>query len=182
MLALLAVGINPPGLGVPVGSRRIVATRPVSFRHSKKHSDALRALFKPGADDDLLSKRKPRAPDPKLMCDAEAVATPVEERDFRDRAPPPPPELAGFTDAEIKFLRSITESEPDWAAVKAKMPSLAKFEDEQLRTAWVNSGTDISALWKTPVGPVLIINLILWATGASWCDTPLGVAEACMGR
>ena len=87
-----------------------------------------------------------------------------------------------FTDAEIKFLRSITESEPDWAAVKAKMPSLAKFEDEQLRTAWVNSGTDISALWKTPVGPVLIINLILWATGASWCDTPLGVAEACMGR
>ena len=54
--------------------------------------------------------------------------------------------------------------------------------DEQLRTAWVNSGTDISALWKTPVGPVLIINLILWATGASWCDTPLGVAEACMGR
>ena len=83
---------------------------------------------------------------------------------------------------EIKFLRSITESEPDWAAVKAKMPSLAKFEDEQLRTAWVNSGTDISALWKTPVGPVLIINLILWATGASWCDTPLGVAEACMGR
>lgn len=182
MLALLAVGINPPGLGVPVGSRRIVVTRPVSFRHSRKHTLALRELFKPGADDEPLraEPRKPRAgPDPK-MCDAQAP--PIEERDFRDRAPPPPPELAGFTDAEIKFLRSITESEPDWAAVKAKMPSLAKFEDEQLRTAWVNSGTDISALWKTPVGPVLIINLILWATGASWCDTPLGVAEACMGR
>ena len=40
----------------------------------------------------------------------------------------------------------------------------------------------ITAATDNPILVLLIINLILWATGASWCDTPLGVAEACMGR
>ena len=174
----LAAAVLRPSSALPGG--RVVVRRPVSIRHSRVAMPALRStrggLFAPSAERRAVQ----------LMCDAEppADAAPVEVRDvevrdFRDRQPEPAAELRGFSDAEVKFLRSITDSEPDWAAARSKMPSLASRSDDELRAAWVNSGTDISALWKTPVGPVLIINLILWYTGLSWCDTPLGVAEAC---
>ena len=37
----------------------------------------------------------------------------------------------------------------------------------------------VEVFFKTPIGPVLLINLAFLVTGFSWCDTPFGDPAAC---
>jgi len=71
----------------------------------------------------------------------------------------------------------------NWETVRAEFPVLAARSDEELAGAlrtYLNKGPDLfGVLTQTPVGPVILINILLYVTGVTWCDTPLGTAAAC---
>ena len=71
----------------------------------------------------------------------------------------------------------------NWETVRAEFPVLAARSDEELAGAlrtYLNKGPDLfGVLTQTPVGPVILINILLYVTGITWCDTPLGTAAAC---
>ena len=63
---------------------------------------------------------------------------------------------------------------------------LTERSDKELTAALLtvlNQGPDIvGILLKTPVGPTIAINLLILATGSTWCDTPFvdSTSKACM--
>ena len=86
------------------------------------------------------------------------------------------------SDWESFPLTSATSE--NWATVREEWPVLAARSDQELKTAldtFLNNGPDpLAVITQTPVGPVIGINLFLFATGLSWCDTPFGNAAACV--
>jgi hypothetical protein len=60
-----------------------------------------------------------------------------------------------------------------WTQAKTMFPVLAAYDNADLRQTYL---TQSPSLWdllvKTPIGPFLLINLVVLATGFSWCDTP----------
>ena len=60
-----------------------------------------------------------------------------------------------------------------WAQAKDDFPLLASYDDADLRQTYLKQKPKILDLFlKTPLGPFLLINLVVLATGFSWCDTP----------
>ena len=52
--------------------------------------------------------------------------------------------------------------------------------DAELRAAALDlPPSPVEVFFKTPIGPVLLINLAFLVTGFSWCDTPFGDPAAC---
>jgi hypothetical protein len=81
------------------------------------------------------------------------------------------------------LLEADSES---WDRLRATYPALADLTDQQLadttRSYVETPPSLVEALLKTPIGPVLGINLVLWATGFSACDLPFvdSGSRACM--
>ena len=80
-----------------------------------------------------------------------------------------------FLDSVPTLVPSST-SDDTWDAVRAKYPPLSSMTDVELSDAF---GKFITAkpslgevLLKTPVGPVILINVLLLATSKSACDLP----------
>ena len=80
-----------------------------------------------------------------------------------------------FLDAEMPSL-STTSPAADLEMVRSAYPVLADLSDEQMRdaiTAYIKAPPSIAdVILRTPVGPTLLINLALLASGASYCDLP----------
>ena len=70
----------------------------------------------------------------------------------------------------------VTADTALWDRVRAFSPDLADLSDDQLQdvfTSYINTPPSVSdILLKTPVGPVILINLLFFATGFTWCDIP----------
>jgi len=71
-------------------------------------------------------------------------------------------------------------------ALRAAYPDLAPLTDAKI-TAVINSYvatkvTPVEAFFGTPVGPVILLNLMLWASGLSACDLPFvdASSKACL--
>ena len=80
-----------------------------------------------------------------------------------------------FLDAEMPLL-STSSSAADLDLVRAAYPTLAEMSDEEMRdaiTAYVSTPPKpLDVFFKTPIGPTLLLNLALLASGASYCDLP----------
>ena len=70
----------------------------------------------------------------------------------------------------------LTADSEEWDRVRAAEPALAELSDDELKatlTNYVNTGPTLTdVLFKTPVGPVFAINILLAVTGLSYCDLP----------
>ena len=84
------------------------------------------------------------------------------------------------------FDEKVAVDPEKFDALRAAYPDLAPLSDAQI-TAVVDSYVDtkvtpVEAFLGTPVGPVIILNLMLWASGLSACDLPFVVASnrACL--
>ena len=67
-----------------------------------------------------------------------------------------------------------------WVDCRVACSSLAARSDAELRAAALDlPPSPVEVFFKTPIGPVLLINLAFLATGFSWCDTPFGDPAAC---
>ena len=87
--------------------------------------------------------------------------------------------FVAFTQDEDFSTVSLISAESgggDWDAVRSKYQSLSQLTDDQLRDtleSYINTPPTLTeVLFKTPVGPVVFLNIILAVTGFSWCDTP----------
>ena len=74
------------------------------------------------------------------------------------------------------FDEKVAVDPEKFDALRAAYPDLAPLSDAQI-TAVVDSYVDtkvtpVEAFLGTPVGPVIILNLMLWASGLSACDLP----------
>lgn len=68
-----------------------------------------------------------------------------------------------------------------WAAAKQDFPVLEEYEDADLRDAYLKQKPKILEIFTdTPLGPFLLLNLIVKFSGFTWCDTPFGQATACL--
>ena len=65
---------------------------------------------------------------------------------------------------------------------------LLSYSDVELKDALVVDSASVEegkprnivdVFLKTPLGPVILINVIAWQTNFSWCDTPFGAEGAC---
>ena len=96
--------------------------------------------------------------------------------------------LEALTPAQQKAFLSVVQSDDFvmadmvnaddalWNRVRETEPALGDLSDDELQTAltsYINTGPNlVDVLLKTPVGPVFLINIVLAATGLSWCDVP----------
>lgn len=81
---------------------------------------------------------------------------------------------------EEKYGISWFEQTKPWDDLKAQYPSLQEYNEDELRRAYVSQKPTIVELFvKTPLGPFLLLNLILFLSGFSWCDTPFHAVGAC---
>jgi len=102
---------------------------------------------------------------------------------------PPPIELTSEQDQALRSADSIMEEEygiswfeqtQPWDDLKARYPSLREYNEDDLRRAYISQKPTVAELFvKTPLGPFLLLNLILFLSGFSWCDTPFHAAGAC---
>ena len=73
-----------------------------------------------------------------------------------------------------------------WDRVRLEYPALSGLDDETLSTtlsSYINTPPTLSeVIFKTPVGPVVLLNIVLIATGVSVCDLPFvsGDTQACI--
>ena len=69
-----------------------------------------------------------------------------------------------------------------WERVRASHQALAELSDDELGRvfdSYVNTRPSISeVLFKTPVGPVILINIVCAVTGLSWCDLPFVASDS----
>ncbi|KAL7468784.1 hypothetical protein ACHAXS_009021 [Conticribra weissflogii] len=81
---------------------------------------------------------------------------------------------------EEKYGISWFEQSQPWDDLKAQHPSLQEYSEDELRRAYVSQSPTIVELFvKTPLGPFLLLNLIFFLSGFSWCDTPFHAEGAC---
>jgi hypothetical protein len=60
-----------------------------------------------------------------------------------------------------------------WAQAKNDFPMLASYDDAKRRQPYLmQTPKMLDLLLKLPLGPFLLINLVVLATGVCWCDTP----------
>ena len=73
-----------------------------------------------------------------------------------------------------------------WAKVREAYPGVGDVSDAELDAAiksYIDAPPTLAdALFKTPVGPVLLVNLLAWALGVQWCDLPFAdpTSQACV--
>ena len=114
-------------------------------------------------------------------CDGSWVPTDEEARALRQYR------LAALAayDAAIGADKPETVSEEAggksvWTDCRTACPPLAGRSDAELRAAALDlPPSPVEVFFKTPIGPVLLINLAFLVTGFSWCDTPFGDPAAC---
>ena len=86
-----------------------------------------------------------------------------------------------FLDVDMPSLSTSSPAD-DLELVRSAYPVLAGLSNEEMRdaiTAYVKAPPSIAdVLLKTPVGPTLLINLALLASGASYCDLPWADASS----
>eukprot|EP00566_Odontella_aurita_P027842 CAMPEP_0113554512 /NCGR_PEP_ID=MMETSP0015_2-20120614/16194_1 /TAXON_ID=2838 /ORGANISM="Odontella" /LENGTH=161 /DNA_ID=CAMNT_0000455669 /DNA_START=60 /DNA_END=545 /DNA_ORIENTATION=- /assembly_acc=CAM_ASM_000160 len=64
---------------------------------------------------------------------------------------------------------------------RSRYPVLVELTDDEIAAAYLKQKPSfVEVFVKTPVGVFVGINLILWAAGFSWCDTPFGNPDACL--
>lgn len=81
---------------------------------------------------------------------------------------------------ESAYGESWFENPDAWSQARNDYPELASYSDEELRLSYVQQPAKLlDIILLTPLGPVVLINLILYFTHFSWCDTPFGDAAAC---
>ena len=72
------------------------------------------------------------------------------------------------------------ESSP-WDELKTQYPSLQEYSNDELRRAYVmQKPTVVDLFVKTPLGPFLLLNLVFFLSGFSWCNTPFHVQGGCL--
>ena len=107
-----------------------------------------------------LRSRRPSAPGAvKLEGDAKKAMTEVREK------------IGVREDGDFYDL----DASP-WAAIRDDFPALASFSDEELRAAIVAPGDPLDILVKTPLLPLLAVNLAVIAARSQFgglCDTLL---------
>ena len=73
-----------------------------------------------------------------------------------------------------------------WSELRTAYPALESLDDATLKAAvkeYITATPDIfDVLFKTPVGPVVIANVLAYFTGFSWCSTPFvdSQSQACI--
>ena len=89
------------------------------------------------------------------------------------------PVLQGRTDEEVPPATWHHER-TFRATARRSPPSHPPTLPPQLRTAVVSFERNwFDVLFKTPIGPLLVVNLLIIASGKSWCDTPWYNPGAC---
>eukprot|EP00550_Attheya_septentrionalis_P007998 CAMPEP_0198296556 /NCGR_PEP_ID=MMETSP1449-20131203/33044_1 /TAXON_ID=420275 /ORGANISM="Attheya septentrionalis, Strain CCMP2084" /LENGTH=177 /DNA_ID=CAMNT_0043997205 /DNA_START=86 /DNA_END=619 /DNA_ORIENTATION=+ len=67
-----------------------------------------------------------------------------------------------------------------WDTARKSHPVLEPYSDDELRMAFIRQSPKFAdVLLYTPLGPFLLINLVIYITGFSWCNTPFHFANAC---
>ena len=83
---------------------------------------------------------------------------------------------------EFSIPSLVSADSAMWDRVRESYPALAELSDTELGDAlksYIETPPTLSeVLLKTPVGPVLLINLILAATGFSYCDLPFTPSDS----
>lgn len=97
--------------------------------------------------------------------------------------------LAAASSALEKTFGSLWFDNPEACAqARNDFPDLSSYSDTELKDALVVDSTSaeegkprniVDVFLKTPLGPVILINVIAWQTNFSWCDTPFGAEGAC---
>lgn len=73
-----------------------------------------------------------------------------------------------------------------WTELRTAYPALGSIDDATLKAAvkeYITATPNLfDVLFKTPVGPVVIANLLAYFTGFSWCSTPFvdSQSQACI--
>ena len=84
--------------------------------------------------------------------------------------------LAVMADDEFPMSNFVTADAELWDKVRAIQPDLAELSDAELQgtfDTYISTSPKLSeVLLKTPVGPVIGINLLFAVTGFSFCDLP----------
>ena len=86
--------------------------------------------------------------------------------------------MAALTEGgfSVTSLREGRGKDSNWADVREQYPSLGSVSDVDLDAAvkaYIDETPSLAdALFKTPIGPVLIINLVAWAFQSNVCDLP----------
>ena len=84
--------------------------------------------------------------------------------------------LAATEDDQFSMSELISADAAMWDSVRSAYPALVDLSDAELSAtleSYVNTPPSVTdVLFKTPVGPVFLINIILAVTGLSWCDAP----------
>ena len=100
------------------------------------------------------------------------ILTPDENKAIREAA-----KVVGKEDA---FGVGWFEVKEAWAKVKKEYPILSEYEDSDLKDAYLKQKPNfLEVLIETPLGPVLLINLLVKFSGFTWCDTPFHSDAAC---
>ena len=77
---------------------------------------------------------------------------------------------------DFSTVSLVSADAATWDRVRSAFPALASLSDEELAIAldsYVNTPPTVwDILLKTPVGPVVFLNIVLAITGWSWCDVP----------
>jgi hypothetical protein len=105
-----------------------------------------------------------------------------------------PVRLLELTEEEDAALRAVSralspksvvgdawfESPEAWHQARKEHPPLAPYSDEELKLALLRQPPKVLDVFLyTPVGPFVLLNIVIAFTGLSWCDTPFGDALAC---
>ena len=84
--------------------------------------------------------------------------------------------VAACSDDDFSTVDMVSADEAMWMRVRGAYPALASLDDDTLAAtlnSYITTPPTLSeVLIKTPVGPVLLLNIILYITGFSVCDIP----------
>lgn len=84
--------------------------------------------------------------------------------------------VAAMSSDDVSIPMLVTADAAAWARVREANPELQNLTDDELSAAlssYINTPPSLSdVLLKTPVGPVVLINIVFAVTGMSWCDIP----------
>ena len=84
--------------------------------------------------------------------------------------------VAAVSSDEFSAVALASADAEMWERMRVAQPALAGLSDAELEAtfqSYVNAKPSLfDVLFKTPVGPVFIVNIILAVTNFSWCDVP----------
>lgn len=123
----------------------------------------------PAAPSVAIPRIASRCPAPRAASAWDALTTAQKDALLAaERAYP-----VGAEDAKIQLTRA---GAAEWDVVRSEFPGLAGLGDTDLSAAYTayldQPISPLDVLLKTPVGPTVLINVLLLASGVSYCDAP----------